>query len=60
MGYSQVPSSPLVGFLPIIGIYGLTLILTSLALILSLVLLNKDKRSKLLRVACSRQYCSGY
>jgi len=50
MGYSQVPSSPLVGFLPIIGIYGLTLILTSLALILSLVLLNKDKRSKLLRI----------
>ena len=50
MGYSQVPSSPLVGFLPIIGIYGLTLILTSLALLLSLTLLNKDKRSKLLKV----------
>ena len=50
MGYSQVPSSPLVGFLPIIGIYGLTLILTSLALLLSLTLLNKDKRSKLLKL----------
>ena len=50
MGYSQVPSSPLVGFLPIIGIYGLTLILTSLALLLSLTLLSKDKRSKLLKV----------
>ena len=50
MGYSQVPSSPLVGYLPIIGIYGLTLILTSLALLLSLTLLNQDKRSKLLKV----------
>ncbi|QDD01976.1 apolipoprotein N-acyltransferase [Candidatus Methylopumilus planktonicus] len=51
MGYSQVPSSPLVGFLPIIGIYGLTLILTSLALLLSFTLLSKDKRSKLLKVS---------
>jgi apolipoprotein N-acyltransferase len=50
MGYSQVPSSPLVGFLPVIGIYGLTLILTSLALLLSYTLLSKDKRSNLLKV----------
>ena len=50
MGYSQVPSSPLVGFLSIIGIYGLTLILTSLALLISLIFLNKNKRSQLLKV----------
>ncbi len=51
MGYSQVPSSPLVGFLSIIGIYGLTLILTSLALLISLIFLNKNKRSQLLKVS---------
>ncbi len=50
MGYSQVPSSPLVGFLSIIGVYGLTLILTSLALLISLIFLNKNKRSQLLKV----------
>ena len=50
MSYSQVPSSPLVGFLSIIGIYGLTLILTSLALLISLIFLNKNKRSQLLKV----------
>ena len=51
MGYSQVPSSPLVGFLSIIGVYGLTLILTSLALLISLIFLNKNKRSQLLKVS---------
>ena len=51
MGYSQVPSSPLAGFLPMIGIYGVTLILTSLALILSLILLDKDKRSQLIKLS---------
>lgn len=51
MGYSQVPSSPLAGFLPIVGIYGLTLILTSLALILSFVMLDKNKYSQLIKLA---------
>jgi apolipoprotein N-acyltransferase len=51
MGYSQVPSSPLAGFLPVIGIYGVTLILTSLALILSLMLLDKDRRSQLIKLS---------
>ncbi len=51
MGYSQVPSSPLAGFLPVVGIYGVTLILTSLALILTLILLDENKRSKLIKVS---------
>ncbi len=51
MGYSQVPSSPLTGFLPIIGIYGLSLILTFLALILSLVFIDKNKLSQLIKVS---------
>jgi apolipoprotein N-acyltransferase len=38
-------------YLPIIGIYGVTLILTSLALILSLILLYKDKRSQLIKLS---------
>ena len=51
MGYSQVPSSPLAGFLPVIGVYGVSLILTSLALILSLILLSKDKRSQFIKLS---------
>jgi len=46
MGYSQIPSSPLAGFLPIVGIYGVTLILTCLAILLSYALIDKDKSSR--------------
>lgn len=48
MGYSQVPSSPLAGFLPVIGIYGLTLLLTILAAILSHLFFEANKQLKLL------------
>jgi apolipoprotein N-acyltransferase len=51
IGYSQVPSSPLVGFLPVIGIYGATFIVTLLALILSLVLRDKNKHSQLIKLS---------
>lgn len=51
MGYSQVPSSPLVGFLPVIGIYGVTFIVSFLALIFNLILFDKNRRSKLLKLS---------
>ena len=51
MGYSQIPSGALAGFLPVIGIYGITLILTSLALIFSLLLLDKNKRSQFIKLS---------
>lgn len=36
LGYSQVPASPLAGFAPVIGVYGVTLILVTSAGLLSL------------------------
>ena len=50
MGYSQIPSSPLAGFLPLIGVYGVTLILTCLAILLSYALTDKDKSSKFKKI----------
>ena len=50
MGYSQISSSPLSGFLPLVGIYGVTFILTSLALTLSFIPLHKHKNSQLLKL----------
>ena len=35
LGYSQVPDSPLAGFAPIVGVYGITLILVLSAALLS-------------------------
>ena len=44
MGYSQVPSSPLAGYIPIIGVYGVSLITVFIASLLSLWLIKlKDK-----------------
>ena len=36
LGYSQVPASPLAGFAPVVGVYGITLILVASAALLSL------------------------
>ncbi len=44
MGYSQLPSSPLAGYIPIIGVYGVSLITVFIASLLSLWLIKlKDK-----------------
>ena len=44
MGYSQLPSSPLAGYIPIIGVYGVSLIIVFIASLLSLWLIKlKDK-----------------
>lgn len=48
MGYSQVPSSPLAGYMPIIGVYGVSLITVLIASLLSLWLIKlkaKDARA---------------
>jgi len=45
VGYSQVPYSPLAGFTPILGVYGLSL-LTALSASLLLLLINKATRRK--------------
>lgn len=41
MGYSQVPASPLAGYVPIIGIYGTSLITVLIASIIAVSLANK-------------------
>ncbi|HSH98507.1 MAG: apolipoprotein N-acyltransferase [Methylophilaceae bacterium] len=45
VSYSQVPHSPLAGFAPIVGAYGLSLV-TALSASLLLLLLNKNTRKK--------------
>lgn len=42
MGYSQVPYSPLAGFMPIIGVYGVTVIVAFLAAILASFFIKKQ------------------
>lgn len=44
MGYSQIPASPLAGYMPIIGVYGVTLITTFIASIIGYLLANRQAR----------------
>ena len=41
MGYSQVPHSPLVGYMPIVGVYGVSVITVFIAAIIGIFLANK-------------------
>ncbi|WP_081880952.1 apolipoprotein N-acyltransferase [Methylotenera sp. L2L1] len=44
MGYSQVPTSPLAGYMPVIGVYGVTLITVLIASIVGYLLAEKQSR----------------
>ena len=41
MGYSQVPHSPLAGYMPIVGVYGVSVITVFIATIIGIGLVNK-------------------
>ena len=43
MGYSQVPHSPLAGFMPVIGVYGVSIITVFLAALIGIWLANKPQ-----------------
>ncbi len=45
MGYSQVPSSPLAGYLPVTGVYGVTVLTTLLAALLTACYLHRQHAS---------------
>lgn len=55
MGYSQVPHSPLVGFMPIIGVYGVS---TLVALIASFIVVMWIKPSTLLKIKTACLLCT--
>lgn len=44
MGYSQVPTSPLAGYIPVIGVYGVTLLTVLIASIIGYLLANQQNR----------------
>jgi apolipoprotein N-acyltransferase len=44
IGYSQVPASPLAGYMPIIGVYGVTLLTVLIASIVGYLLTNQQNR----------------
>ncbi|HSI44136.1 MAG TPA: apolipoprotein N-acyltransferase [Methylotenera sp.] len=46
MGYSQVPYSPLAGYTPIIGIYGISMITVLIASLLALLWVNRANRTR--------------
>ena len=53
LGYSQVPNSPLVGFMPIIGAYGVSTIVALLAALLVLLLSQQSEKVLRLKVAAA-------
>lgn len=50
IGYSQIPYSPLAGFTPIVGVYGITLITVFIASVLSLWILKNPVSARLRRL----------
>lgn len=57
MGYSQTPNSPLVGFMPILGVYGVSL-LTAITAVLLVFFLLKTRR-KIMLAALITLWVSG-
>ena len=47
MGYSQVPSSPLAGFMPIIGVYGVTVLTVLVSALMTLCFIHAKNRRML-------------
>jgi apolipoprotein N-acyltransferase len=54
LGYSQVPHSPLAGYLPIIGVYGVSVLTALIAAILAYWIANPQQTARLKRqtIAC--------
>ena len=48
LGYSQVPNSPLAGFVPVVGAYGISLVLVCSAALLGLLFESKFRTSRYL------------
>lgn len=44
MGYSQVPSSPLAGFMPIVGVYGVTVLMVLVSALIALCFIHAKNR----------------
>jgi apolipoprotein N-acyltransferase len=59
LGYSQAPSSPLAGYAPIVGVYGISLILVSSAALMC-VLLEKELRSRRYAVPLIAIWITGF
>jgi len=47
LGYSQVPHSPLAGYLPIIGVYGVSVLTALIAACIAIWLANKQQTSRI-------------
>ena len=57
VGYSQIPGSPLAGFAPVIGIYGISLAVTVIAGSLALLAMHWRKRKAVHRVSAAIVAC---